>query len=359
MEYGAAADSRGKVLDLKNDENRLTLAIESSCDETSCAVLRGGRTILSNVISTQIPVHQKFGGVVPEIASRKHIVNIMPVIDEALRQAEVLPGDIDQVAVTYGPGLVGALLVGVSAAKALAYALGVPLIGVNHLEGHIFANFLSTPELEPPFMALVVSGGHTSLVRVEDYNRFFLMGQTRDDAAGEAFDKVARVMGLPYPGGPQIDRLAKEGNPLAIDFPQALNKKGNYEFSFSGLKSAVLNYLNSMEMKKLEINKADVAASFQRAVIEVLAAKTLEAVKESNMKKLVLAGGVAANSALEQRLRKLAEEQGLEFYFPDKVLCTDNAAMIGCRGYYQSLVGDFASPYLNAVPALQLTDLEG
>lgn len=336
----------------------LTLGIESSCDETSAAVLRGGRELLSNVISTQIPVHQKFGGVVPEIASRKHIVNIMPVIDEALRKAEVSLEDIDQIAVTYGPGLVGALLVGVSAAKSLAFALNKPLIGVNHLEGHIFANFLSTPELEPPFMALVVSGGHTSLVDVNGYNSFRLMGQTRDDAAGEAFDKVARVMGLPYPGGPQIDRLAQMGDPKAIDFPRALQEKGNYEFSFSGLKSAVLNYLNSMKLKNIEVNKNDVAASFQDAVIEVLIAKSMEALKEAGKDVLVLAGGVAANSSLEGRLREAAEKNGIKFYFPSKVLCTDNAAMIACRGYYQAQAGIYSNLHLNAVPGLDLEDVE-
>jgi len=295
---------------------------------------------------------------VPEIASRHHIVNVMPVVDEALRQAGVALGDIDQIAVTYGPGLVGALLVGVSAAKALAFAADVPLIGVNHLEGHIFANFLSDPALEPPFVALVASGGHTALVHVKDYNTFRMLGQTRDDAAGEAFDKVARVMGLPYPGGPQIDRLAQEGNPLAIDFPRALQSKGNYEFSFSGLKSAVLNYLNSMKLKKQEINKADVAASFQHAVIEVLTAKALEAVRTTGLKKLVLAGGVAANSALEKRLREAAAGQGLSFYFPSRILCTDIAAMIACRGYYQALAGGYSDFYLNALPSLSLTDTD-
>ena len=295
---------------------------------------------------------------VPEIASRKHIVNIMPVIDEALRKAEIELKDINQVAVTYGPGLVGALLVGVSAAKSLAFSLDVPLIGVNHLEGHIFANFLSNPDLKPPFMALVVSGGHTSLVHVKDYNNFSLMGQTRDDAAGEAFDKVARVMGLPYPGGPQIDKLAKEGNPYAIDFPKALQDKGNYEFSFSGLKSAVLNYLNSMKLKGIEISKADVAASFQNTVIEVLIGKALDAVAETKCDTLVLAGGVAANSSLEARLRAAAEKKGINFCYPDKILCTDNAAMIGCRGYYQSLAGKKSDLYLNAVPSLALQDVE-
>lgn len=337
-------------------EELLTLAIESSCDETSAAVLRGGREILSDIISTQIPIHQKYGGVVPEIASRKHIVNIMPVVDEALQQAGVKLADIDQVAVTYGPGLVGALLVGVSAAKALAFALGVPLIGVNHLEGHIFANFLSDKELEPPFMSLVVSGGHTALVDVRGYNDFRLWGQTRDDAAGEAFDKIARVMGLPYPGGPQIDKLAREGNPLAIDFPRALEEKGNYEFSFSGLKSAVLNYLNSEKMKGHELQKADIAASFQHSVIEVLVHKAFEAVAEAGRDTLVLAGGVAANSRLERCLREEAVRHGIKFSFPDKILCTDNAAMIGCRGYYQALAGRYSDLYLNAVPGLTLTD---
>ena len=341
----------------KEKEHLLTLAIESSCDETSAAVLRGGRTILSNVISTQIPVHQKFGGVVPEIASRKHIVNILPVIDESLRQAGVTLDGIDQVAVTYGPGLAGALLVGVSAAKSLAFSLDVPLIGVNHLEGHIFANFLSSQELEPPFVALVASGGHTALVHVRGYNDFRMMGQTRDDAAGEAFDKVARVMGLPYPGGPQIDRLAQGGNPDAIDFPRALQEKDNYEFSFSGLKSAVLNYLNSQKMKGIEIHRPDVAASFQKAVIEVLAAKAMEALAETGLDTLVLAGGVAANSSLEGRLRDAAAEHGIRFCYPSKLLCTDNAAMIGCRGYYQALAGKFSDFYLNAVPGLTLTDV--
>lgn len=331
----------------------LTLGIETSCDETAAAVLSGGREILSNVISTQIPVHQKFGGVVPEIASRKHIVNIMPVIDEAIKSAGVELVEINQVAVTYGPGLVGALLVGVSAAKSLAFALKIPLIAVNHLEGHIFANFLSAPNLEPPFLALVVSGGHSSLINMKGYNDFELIGQTRDDAAGEAFDKIARVMELPYPGGPQIDKLAKEGNPDAIDFPRA--KVSDFDFSFSGLKSAVLNYLNTAKMKGEEINKADVAAGFQKAVIDSLVDKTIDAAKKFKLKKIVLAGGVAANSSLEKNLRGLCESHGLEFFYPTKILCTDNAAMIACRGYYQSLVKNFASYDLNAVPNLGIS----
>ena len=330
----------------------LTLGIETSCDETAAAVLSGGREILSNVISTQIPIHQKFGGVVPEIASRRHIVNIMPVIDEAISKAGVELHEINQIAVTYGPGLVGALLVGVSAAKTLAFALKIPLIAVNHLEGHIFANFLSAPNLEPPFLALVVSGGHSSLIKMTNYNEFELIGQTRDDAAGEAFDKIARVMNLPYPGGPQIDKLAKEGNSTAIDFPRA--KVSDFDFSFSGLKSAVLNYLNTAQMKGEVINKADVAASFQKAVIDSLVDKTIYAAEKFQLNKIVLAGGVAANSSLEGNLRGLCESHGLEFFYPSKILCTDNAAMIACRGYYQSLVKDFAPMTLNAIPNLGL-----
>ena len=341
------------------DKEILTLAVETSCDETSAAVLRGGREVLSNIIATQIPVHQKYGGVVPEIASRCHIVQILPVVEEALQTAGVTKTEIGQGAVTYGPGLVGALLVGVAAAKGLAFSLGVPLIGVNHLEGHIFANFLSSPKLEPPFMALVASGGHTALVHVKGYNHFKLMGQTRDDAAGEAFDKVARVLGLPDPGGPEIDRLAAQGNPEAIDFPRALEEKGNYEFSFSGLKSAVLNYLNSMKLKKIEIDKADVAASFQSAVVETLVQKSLAAMQETGLKTLVLAGGVAANSSLEGRLREAAQKNGIEFHYPGLRLCTDNAAMIGCRAYYQAKAGGYADRSLNAVPGLSLVDVAG
>ena len=276
-----------KELIILQNEEVITLGIETSCDETAASIIKGSRKILSNIISTQIPLHQKFGGVVPEIASRKHILNIMPVIDEAVKKAELELKDINQIAVTYGPGLVGALLVGVSAAKTLAYALDVPIIAVNHLEGHIFANFLSHIELEPPFLSLIVSGGHTAIIKMNDYNDFEMLGQTRDDAAGEAFDKIARVMGLPYPGGPEIDKLAKLGNPDAIEFPIA--KIDNYDFSFSGLKSAVLNYLNSAKMKGEEINNADVAASFQKAVINALVDKTIHAAKESNFDKIVLA----------------------------------------------------------------------
>lgn len=340
----------------KPPEERITLGLESSCDETAAAVLRGGRELLADVISTQVPIHRKFGGVVPEIASRNHILNVLPVVEEAVKRAGLTLAEVDQIAVTYGPGLVGALLVGVAAAKSLAFSLGVPLIGVNHLEGHIFANFLSSPDLTPPFVALVASGGHTALVHVSDYDRFRLLGQTRDDAAGEAFDKVARVMGLPYPGGPEIDRLAREGDPQAVDFPKALAKRG-YEFSFSGLKSAVLNYLNSQKLKNISVNKADVAASFQQAVISILVEKSLAALRETGLDTLALAGGVAANSALEGELRRATGEAGYKFYFPNRRLCTDNGAMIACRGYYQSLTGDYDKDLiLNAVPGLSLSD---
>lgn len=335
-------------------EKKITLAIESSCDETSAAVLRGGREVLSLVISTQIPVHQKFGGVVPEIASRRHIVNIMPVIDEALKKAEIALSDVSQVAVTYGPGLVGALLVGVSAAKALAFTSGVPLLGVNHLEGHIFANFISHPDLEPPFMALVVSGGHTSLVHVKGYNSFRLMGQTRDDAAGEAFDKVARAIGLGYPGGPKIEQKAKEGNQDAITFPKAKVAGNPYDFSFSGVKSAVLNYINGCRMKQMEIAEADIAAAFQKAVIDVLVEHAMMAVEEYKMGKFAIAGGVAANTALRSAMEKACKERGVEFYHPSPVYCTDNAAMIGTAAYYEYLAGKTAGWDLNAVPNLKL-----
>lgn len=339
----------------KNENRRyLTLGLETSCDETSAAVVADGRNILSNVISSQISLHQKFGGVVPEIASRKHIENVLPVVDEALKNAHVALTDIDAVAVTYGPGLVGALLVGVAAAKALAFAADKPLLGINHLEGHIFANFLAHKELKPPFVALVVSGGHTSLVHIKDYNDFSLLGQTRDDAAGEAFDKIARVMGFPYPGGPHIDKIAASGNPAAIAFPRALTGTGNYEFSFSGLKSAVLNYLNNAKQREEEVNLPDVAASFQAAVVEVLVDKAVQAALACGVKTLVLAGGVAANSYLQHELLAKTQEVGLTLFYPPLILCTDNAAMIASRAYYKHLTGKSDSLHLNAVPSLNL-----
>lgn len=330
----------------------LILGLETSCDETSASVIADGRTVLSNIISSQIALHQKFGGVVPEIASRKHIENVLPVIDCALKDAGVSLEDVDAIGVTYGPGLVGALLVGVAAAKALAFAGGKKLIGVNHLEGHVFANFLAHKDLEPPLIALIVSGGHTSLVHLKSYSDFVLLGQTRDDAAGEAFDKVARVLGLPYPGGPHIDRLAAEGDPKAIAFPRALSGD-NYEFSFSGLKSAVLNYINSTQQRGETINAPDLAASFQAAVVEVLVDKTIQAVRDTGVKTVAMAGGVAANSGLRNALGKACAENGIRLCYPPPVLCTDNAAMIACRAFYQYKGGDYAGLTLNAVPALK------
>jgi N6-L-threonylcarbamoyladenine synthase len=332
----------------------LVLGLETSCDETSAAVIKDGRVILSNVISSQIPIHQKYGGVVPELASRHHLENVVPVIDQALSGAGVALADIDAVGVTHGPGLVGALLVGVAAAKALAFAAGIPLIGVHHLEGHIFAALLTHPELEPPFVSLVVSGGHTSLVHVRDYSSFQLLGQTRDDAAGEAFDKVARLLGLPYPGGPQVERLAAAGDPKAIHFPRSFPSGDSFEFSFSGLKSAVINYLHTASQRKEPVNAADVAASFQVAVVDVLVQKALQAVRQCGGLNLVLAGGVAANGSLRRALQERCSDDNIRLYYPDTVLCTDNAAMIGCRAYYQLLSGDIADLSLNAIPSLPL-----
>lgn len=332
-----------------------TLALETSCDETSAAVIQDGRHICSNIISTQVPIHRKFGGVVPEIASRQHIEYVMPIIKEALDEAGVDMHDIDHIGVTYGPGLVGALLVGVAAAKALSFALDKPLVGVNHMEGHIFANFLSHPELEPPFLALVVSGGHTQLVKIKGYNSFELLGQTRDDAAGEAFDKIARVMGYPYPGGPQIDALAKKGNPDAITFPKALHEKHNFEFSFSGLKSAVLNYLHTQEQRHAGYSPEDVAASFQKTVVETLVEKTMDAARWSGMTNIAVAGGVAANSGLAAAMEAACTKRQYTLYRPEPILCTDNGAMIGCRAYYMAIDGRFADLTLNARPALSIT----
>ena len=328
------------------------LAFESSCDETSCAVIEDGRKILSDVISSQVPIHKKFGGVVPEIASRHHIEDVLPVAEEALSEAGCTWQDMDAIAVTQGPGLVGALLVGVAAAKAAAWALGKPLIAVNHMEGHIFANLLQYPDLEPPFLSLVVSGGHTMLVVVKDYNTFELLGQTRDDAAGEAFDKIARVMGYPYPGGPHIDRLAKEGDPDAIHFPLAMAKEHNFDFSFSGLKSAVINYLHTADMKKETVSHENVAASFQKAVVDVLVTKAMAAIDQTGLSTIALAGGVAANSGLREALEKACKTRGIRMCRPDPILCTDNGAMIGCRAYYMALAGDFAPMTLNADPRL-------
>lgn len=330
------------------------LGIETSCDETSAAVLVDGVELRSNIIASQVETHRRFGGVVPEVASRKHLENVNPVILEALDRAGKTLADLDGVAVTYGPGLVGALLVGVAAAKALAYALDIPLIGVNHLEGHISANFLAEPDLEFPLLCLVVSGGHTDLVYMPCRGNYKLLGRTRDDAAGEAFDKVARSMGLGYPGGPLIDKLAREGNSEAIKLPRAFLEEGSLDFSFSGLKSAVLNYLNRARLLNQEIHQADLAASFQRAVVEVLVDKTIAAATDCGVKTIMLAGGVAANRSLRELLGSKAAPIGCRVVFPPLILCTDNAAMIACAGYYKYLRGDFAGLTLNAVPGLVL-----
>ena len=330
------------------------LAIESSCDETAAAVVENGRTVRSNVIYSQIETHTLYGGVVPEIASRAHIEKINQVVAQALEQAEMTLREVDAVAVTYGPGLVGPLLIGVSAAKAMAWAAGKPLIGVNHIEGHVSANFIANPDLKPPFLCLIVSGGHTNLVMVEDYGKFRILGQTRDDAAGEAFDKVARSVGLGYPGGPKIDKKAREGNPDAISFPRAKVADSPYDFSFSGLKSAVLNYQNHAKMTGEEIPVADLVASFQKAVVEVLVSHTMEAARDLGCKTIAMAGGVAANSALREAMRLACEAAGYTLTYPELGLCTDNAAMIGSAAYYEYCAGRRSGWDLNAVPNLKL-----
>jgi len=335
-------------------EDILILGIESSCDETAASVVKNGREVLSNVISSQIDLHTLYGGVVPEIASRKHIEKINQVVEQALTDANCTMDDIDAIAVTYGPGLVGALLVGVSFAKSFAFAHNKPLVGVHHIEGHISANYIEHKELEPPFACLVVSGGHTHLVVVKDYGEYEILGATRDDAAGEAFDKVARAIGLGYPGGPKIDKISNEGNPDAITFPRAKVDNSVYDFSFSGLKSAVLNYLNSCEMKGETVNTADVAASFQKAVVDVLVDHAVNGVKEYGFDKLAIAGGVASNSHLRASFIKECEKNKISFYCPAPILCTDNAAMIASAGYYEYIKGNRSGWDLNAVPNLRL-----
>ena len=338
---------------MENEKTRI-LAIETSCDETAAAVVENGRQVLSNVISSQIELHRLYGGVVPEIASRNHIEKINPVIEQALKDAQVTLDEIDVVGVTYGPGLVGALLVGVAEAKAISYARSLPLVGVHHIEGHVSANYIEHPELEPPFLCLVVSGGHTNLVIVEDHGQFRILGSTRDDAAGEAFDKVARAIGLRYPGGPEIDRLAREGDSHAITFPRAKIDGAPYDFSFSGVKSAVLNYLNQHKMQGQEVIREDLAASFQQSVVSVLVEHTMRAAREHHMERVAIAGGVAANQGLQSAMQAACAEEGFTFYHPSPIYCTDNAAMIGVAAYYEYRKGTRHGWDLNAVPHLRL-----
>ena len=335
-------------------EDKYILAIESSCDETSATVVVNGREVLSNVIASQISTHEKYGGVVPEVASRMHIEAVSGVVEEALLEANITLDKIDAIGVTYGPGLVGALLVGLQFAKGLAFSSKKPLVGVNHIEGHICANYIQHKDLKPPFVSLVVSGGHTFIVHVKDYGKYEVIGQTRDDAAGEAYDKVARALGLGYPGGPKIDKLAKEGNPKAIVFPKANFHEETLDFSFSGVKSAVLNYLNKCKMQNIEVNKADVAASFQQAVVDVLKDNVLLTCKKKNVKTIAIAGGVASNSTLRETLTNAASKRGIEVLFPAPILCTDNAAMIGSAAYFNFINGKISDLNLNAKPNLKL-----
>ncbi len=344
----------GGIGRMEERKDTLILGIETSCDETAAAVVKNGREILSNVISSQIDTHTLYGGVVPEIASRKHIERINQVVREALAQSGTELCGLSAIGVTYGPGLVGPLLVGVSFAKALSFASGVKLVGVHHIEGHIAANYIEDPNLEPPFLCLVVSGGHTHLVNVRDYGEYEILGRTMDDAAGEAFDKVARAIGLGYPGGPKIDVAAKAGNPEAVHFPRAKVAENAYDFSFSGLKSAVLNYLNSCQMKGEEYNQADVAASFQAAVVDVLTEHSIRAVRETGAKTFALAGGVASNSALRESLEKACAGLGVRFCVPQPVLCTDNGAMIAAAAYFELQKGAESGLDLNAIPNLKL-----
>ena len=323
------------------------LGIESSCDETSCAIVKNGREVLSNVINTQIKIHEKFGGVVPEIASRNHVEAISNVVKQALTEAKITFDDIDAVACTYGPGLVGALLVGVSYAKALSFALGKPIIGTNHIEGHIAANYITHKELQPPMLCLVISGGHTHLVHIKDYKEFEILGKTRDDAIGEAFDKVARVIGLGYPGGPKIDKLAKDGMPN-ITIPKT--HFDNLDFSFSGIKTAIIN----MHHKNPEIDKANLCASFEKTVTEILIENTLKAAKKLNINKIALAGGVSANTYIRSKFIELEKTNEMKIYYPEPIYCTDNAAMIASAGYYNFINGKISDLTLNAVPNLKI-----
>ncbi len=329
------------------EKEMLVLGIESSCDETSCAIVKNGREVLSNVINSQIKIHEKFGGVVPEIASRSHVEVISRVVKEALEEAKITFDDVDVVACTYGPGLVGALLVGVSYAKALSYAINKPLVGTNHIEGHIAANYITHPDLKPPFLCLVISGGHTHLVHIKNYKEFEILGKTRDDAIGEAFDKVARVIGLGYPGGPKVDKLAKEGE-NNIKIPKT--HFDNLDFSFSGIKTAIIN----MHHKNPDINKADLCASFEATVTEILIENTLKAAKKLNINKIALAGGVSANSYIREKFIELEKTNQMQIYYPKPILCTDNAAMIASAGYYNYINGKISNLELNAIPNLKI-----
>lgn len=331
-----------------------TMGIETSCDDSSVAILKNDREVLVNLISSQIDIHALFGGVVPEIASRKHLEAINPLIEKALADTNLSYEDIDLISVTKGPGLMGSLLVGISAAKGLSLATDTPLIGANHMQGHICANYLSNKDLEPPFISLVVSGGHTYLCKVNSYTDYEVIGKTLDDAAGESFDKVARKIGLGYPGGPKIDKLAKEGNKDAIDFPRVMLEKGSYDFSFSGLKTAVLNYAHKLEQRGEEVNKADLAASFQEAVVDVLVDKSMMLLKETGLKTLAVSGGVAANSRLKERLKEECDKEGIKFYHPSVILCTDNAAMIAMAGYLNYKNGAIDDNFMKVYPNLEL-----
>lgn len=332
----------------------ISMAIETSCDETSVAVLKNGRDVLVNLISSQIDVHKRFGGVVPEVASRMHLESINNIIEEALEEGDIGFEDLDFMSGTKGPGLIGALLVGVSASKALSYSLGIPLVGVNHMQGHICANYISHKELEPPFISLVVSGGHTYLIEVLSYADYNIIGRTKDDAAGESFDKIGRAMGLSYPGGPQIDRLAKQGNPKAVDFPRVMMDSKDYDFSFSGLKTAVLNYINHQKQKEEDLNVEDICASFQASVMDVLVEKSFRLAHEKGYKIIAVSGGVAANSELKKRMEERGQEENIKIYFPEPILCTDNAAMIGCAGYYDFINGKTEDLDMRVDPNLEL-----
>lgn len=339
-------------------EDVLILGIETSCDETAAAVVKNGEEVLSNVISSQVALHAEFGGVVPEIASRNHLEKIDEVIRLAVKEAGISMQELTAIAVTVGPGLVGALLVGVSEAKALAFALGKPLVPVHHIEGHIAANFISNPECEPPFVCLVASGGHSHLLLVEDYGKIRIYGRTRDDAAGEAFDKVARAVGLGYPGGPKLEKMAKEGNPHAYHFPKAKIEDAPYDFSFSGVKSAVLNEMNRKKMLGEEVRVADLCASFQENVTEVLSEKAIALCKELHINRLSIAGGVAANGKLREKMEEKAKQEGIEFFCPKLILCTDNAAMIAAAAYHEWKKGNFAGHDVNAYPSLSLSEVK-